>query len=193
MPLVVNCPELSGNLLFTLQSSLIIHRHSLSFGSPLHFTHNLPFLLHGVLPTRLRCPSYSFLPFVIRNHFPLSNLHLSILSPPSLLCGALLDNGGIPWPDCRKVVRGLAGAGLTDSPVWDWLLGLLSLCQGKWRELREVELWEGGGGEGDQLGCHSCVDVLETSDFSALQGKRMPWTSSRVKSASCPGCACPLA
>lgn len=38
------CPEHCGALLFTLHSSLIIHRHPLSL-SPLHFAHNLPFLL----------------------------------------------------------------------------------------------------------------------------------------------------
>lgn len=176
-PLAAERPELSGNPLFTLQSSLIIHRHSLSFSSPLHFAHNLPFLLSAVLPTRLLGPSYSFLPFVILNHFPLSNLHPSILSPLSLLCGALSDNGGIPWLGCRKedgMGWGAAGAGPTDSPVWDWLLGLLSSCQGKWRELGEVE-WRRRKGPGRGL---FIFRHLRNFGFSVPPGKRMPWTNS---------------
>ena len=102
-PLLVRCPELGGNRLFTLQSSLIIHRHSLSLSSLLSTSNTIVLFFSALFSPHASsallnhtCLLLSFC------HFPLSNLHPSILIPPSPLCGALLDKGGIPWPDCRK-------------------------------------------------------------------------------------------
>lgn len=55
---------------------------------------------------------------------------------------------------------------MTDSLVWDWLFGLCPSAKEnggnpeRW-SCRERGQREGGGGE-DQLGCHSCEEVLVT-------------------------------
>lgn len=148
------CAEHCGALLFTLHSSLIIHRHPLSLGSLLS-------TLHTIFLFSLCCsphtPSLSFL--VIPFFCYLSALSpLKSSPPPLLLCGALSDNEGIPRLGRRK-----RGEQLELDCDWQPCVGLavwpLSLCQGKWREPREVEQWEGGGKK-DQLGHHSCVEVL---------------------------------
>lgn len=92
------CPEHCGALLFTLHSSLIIHRHPLSLGSLLS-------TLHTIFLFSLCCsphtPSLSFL--VIPFFCYLSALSpLKSSPPPLLLCGALSDNEGIPRLGRRK-------------------------------------------------------------------------------------------
>lgn len=148
----LECPDHCGNPLFTLYSSLIIHRHSLS----LLFTH--PFFSALLSPLSfLVIPSFCY---------PLQH---SSFKSPSFQFQPSLSSRWCPVGQWRNPLAGLQGVGACragqrlDTHVWAWLFGL---CPSAKENGGNTEKWSSRessgeeGGEEDQLGCHSCVEVL---------------------------------
>ena len=126
----------------------------------LYFAHKLPFLLGTV-----HSPALSL---VIPAFLLSFATFLSQVFIPSF--PALCLFSAVPFWTMEESPGLAAGPGAAGASLWlTALCGAaawpLSFCQGKLREPREeVEQWERRGGE-DQLGCHSCVEVLGTLGF----------------------------